>query len=1467
MITRIKSALVGFAVAIFVVEVSASPVPPPVDCACVNSLPALQTNNCPAYFPDLCSIASSCFSSNVVLGGLNSCIQVPPPGVVASPGTNIIFLTVMDNQTNILTCEVHFIVVPPPNPTFSLICSSNKTIQCGSFWTFDPPIIVSSCCDPFMAPQVISTVTNGPPCAQVITRTWQVTNTCGGSGFCTQTVTVADTLAPQTLCGGLNLVPNGQFESYTNCPDASSEFNYAAPWFTPSAATPDYYNSCSGNNSYVTTPTNTPGVQIPLSGQAYAGAFVYSTFGTGITNSYREYLEVPLLLPLQAGQTYRVSFYVSAAEVFGWAIAEIGAYFSVGPITNYGVPGIGYAGVFNVVPQVVNPAGNLLTSTTAWMLVQGTFVAAGGEDHLTLGNFLSDPATTAVPKSGAFVNYSYYYFDDVSVTTICDASVTNKIIPCGSPWTFDTPTAFDNCSGTNVAISIASTMFNGTCPLIATRNWTFADLCGNTNNWSQTVTITDTNPPIALCSAPTNNLVPNPQFESYTNCPNYTSELDFAPPWFNPTGASADYFNGCAAPGSLVSVPNNAVGVQSAFSGQGYGGAILYTGDGGNLANSYREYLEVPLLAPLSGGQTYLVSFHVSLGDFSSYAIAEVGAHFSAGPLVNYASQVGLPVVPQVVNPPGNLLASTNSWMLVQGLFTAAGGEDHLTLGNFLSDAATTAISSTGTQTWAYYYFDDVSVAALCQPSTNKTVQCGSPITFDPPIGFDACSGTNVTVSLVGTVTNSVCPRVVSRTWALADLCGNTNLWTQTVTVVDNSPPVVNCGCLQDSNLGLLSSNSCAAGIPDLSVLSNSPCISDNCGPIHITQSPAAGTPAGPGPHLINVTISDCAGNTNGCVLPFVVTASPPIVICPKDITLFTCGASAPAYFAPMISGNTGTIVCTPPSGSFFPLNTSTLVTCTVTNDCGLSATCTFAVTVLSTPTSWPCWTIIVIGIPVTPIGSAYVNYLAPLPGGGLGVDFANLGSSGQDGVQLDLGAAQKITFSTVLDFTAPAGAAFNLLLPGDASTGTPGETVLTFTKSCAPRCGWNVKRPSSMTGSSHRSIAIGADGQLFSSFTQDGATLGTNILANIRPDTGVTSVVMTVTLDCLTREAALDFAFCSWTPDGARKGWDGLIYGNGPRGSTTNKTSRLVLTPLTTVLLPPMPTLDIIASNLTTLAFDNPTITAVGRKWNDGHVTLMKAYDDGEQGLEFASFGAGGGVTADLGHASSFRLKISHFENGDIPNEEETFSIRGWPAGTTTNRPPPPPILLRLAQGSSGVDCAAYFGTFGVSNVTLQLWNGTTLVKEKAHVPASLSTPFASISGFPGILSCPGGGILSLASTNPFTVLSGVGCPGCSGTELRILPEFPTTQPAPTVFTELQCQTSDGMDLLFYDLQRTLACTPGPLNIVSTPAGVTLSWTDDGLRLQGAETVAGPWFDLGVTSPATIPAGSNLRVFRLLCD
>jgi hypothetical protein len=463
-----------------------------------------------------------------------------------------------------------------------------------------------------------------------------------------------------------------------------------------------------------------------------------------------------------------------------------------------------------------------------------------------------------------------------------------------------------------------------------------------------------------------------------------------------------------------------------------------------------------------------------------------------------------------------------------------------------------------------------------------------------------------------------------------------------------------------------------------------------------------------------------------------------------------------------------------------------------------------------------------------------------------------------------------------MLDFSAPEGGSFELRVPPAPGT-TTGATLFNFHRSGPPPGGWDVRVSPQIVNdpaAQFRAIAIGTNGYLFDSFTEDATYMAADDLLHVAPMGWATNALLTVTLDCRNRQLVFASSADLTARGGAGrwKGWDGCVYRPDPI-TKTNKTSRVILTPQTGIPQPPITTLDLVVSNLDSLGFYNPSITMSGRKLNDGHVTLIKAYDDGtERGAEFYSLGDGGGVQTELGFAHDFKLYLTSLDTNGLPPLEQDFAIRGWPPGTTTNRPPPPVINLRLAPDSSGlggVQLGADFPDWGVSSVTLQLWNGTTLVSETNHVPATAGGTFATLGGFPGILGCPGVGVLSLSDTNPIYVLNGMDCGtlGCVGTELRIIAEPSTMFTPPLAYTDLAVTIGQDMDYLAYRLHTTPACSPVPLHVSTTTDGVVLSWEGDGFHLEAAESVAGPWYDLQLTSPATIPAGSAPRVFRLRCD
>ena len=221
------------------------------------------------------------------------------------------------------------------------------------------------------------------------------------------------------------------------------------------------------------------------------------------------------------------------------------------------------------------------------------------------------------------------------------------------------------------------------------------------------------------------NMVFNGSFEEYSACPQRVDAIGImsgVDAWWQPTKGSSDYFNACGGRECLT--PRNKMGNQEPHSGDAYCG--IYCSK-----ENYREYLQTELREPLKAGRRYKVSFWVSLADKSPFAVASLGALFTPDRITdtswnilmhNEVSDLGTgqkQVIatyyrPQVVS--GEVLDNSREWTLITGTFTAVGGEQYMTIGNFNSfnhshvvqtDLANAVLSG------AYYFVDDVSVTCL----------------------------------------------------------------------------------------------------------------------------------------------------------------------------------------------------------------------------------------------------------------------------------------------------------------------------------------------------------------------------------------------------------------------------------------------------------------------------------------------------------------------------------------------------------------------------------------------------------------------------------------------------------------------------------------------------------------------------------------------------------------------------------
>ena len=239
------------------------------------------------------------------------------------------------------------------------------------------------------------------------------------------------------------------------------------------------------------------------------------------------------------------------------------------------------------------------------------------------------------------------------------------------------------------------------------------------------------------------NAVLNPSFELASACPTGFIGSAFAggqliTNWRFPTSGTSDFFNACQTTGgNTIHIPTNqCFGTQEPRSGRGYVGLFAMAN------NNYREYIQGELSAPMEPGKKYLVSFYVSLAEYSNTAIDRLGIHFRVGGTAINSSGP-LDFTPQVESTPGAIINERKGWVNISGIVTPTEAFTHFIIGNFRNNVSTNAATvpdeslglqggtaagcgSPGVQ--GYYYIDDVYVGEVDETAGGT---CGTlPVTW-----------------------------------------------------------------------------------------------------------------------------------------------------------------------------------------------------------------------------------------------------------------------------------------------------------------------------------------------------------------------------------------------------------------------------------------------------------------------------------------------------------------------------------------------------------------------------------------------------------------------------------------------------------------------------------------------------------------------------------------------------------------
>jgi hypothetical protein len=215
------------------------------------------------------------------------------------------------------------------------------------------------------------------------------------------------------------------------------------------------------------------------------------------------------------------------------------------------------------------------------------------------------------------------------------------------------------------------------------------------------------------------NLVPNASFEQFTDCPNNSSFATgkFGKPniWYKPDQRTAAYFNRCTNNQPRDGVPYNFLGgginYQQPRTGDAYLAMFYYNQNGNN-------YIQTRFNDSLKAGKKYYGEYYVSLANTMLKGCDNIAMLFTKQ--VIYADTTNYPSLlqanPQIVSYGNPIVTDTMGWVKISGIFTAQGGEQYLTLGNFklASQTQFIQIAPFGTgYNGAAYYVDDVAVYNL----------------------------------------------------------------------------------------------------------------------------------------------------------------------------------------------------------------------------------------------------------------------------------------------------------------------------------------------------------------------------------------------------------------------------------------------------------------------------------------------------------------------------------------------------------------------------------------------------------------------------------------------------------------------------------------------------------------------------------------------------------------------------------
>jgi hypothetical protein len=612
-----------------------------------------------------------------------------------------------------------------------------------------------------------------------------------------------------------------------------------------------------------------------------------------------------------------------------------------------------------------------------------------------------------------------------------DAGLCTSSAPAG------TATATDNCSVTSVVVDNAGPYSVGA----TTVTWTATDASGNTSSCSQVINVTDAELPVITCPATANlntdagictDSSPAGTATATDNCSVSSVTVDNAGPYSvgattvtwtatdanGNTSSCSQVINVTDAELPVITCPatanlNTDAGLCTASSSAGTATAT----DNCGIAS-----VTVDNAGPYSVGATTV-----------TWTATDVNGNTSSCSQVINVSEIEPPVITCPATANLNTDAGICTSSAAAGTATAT---DNCAVSSVTVDnagpysvgstavtwTATDASGNTATCSQVINVTDAEAPVITCPATANINTDAGI-CTSSTPTGTatatDNCLVSSVTVDNAGPY--SVGATTV--TWTATDVNGNTSTCAQVINVTDAELPVITCPATANLNTD--------AGLCTASSSAGTATATDNCSVSSVTVDNAG--PYSVGSTTVTWTATDVNGNTASCSQVINVTDTEfPTITAPADVNV--CSGATITLGTPTVNDNCGTPTYTNNAPGSYPIGT-TVVTWTVTDASGNTASASQNVTVNAAPTGTPVTTVICNG------SSANVSLTGSLPGTTFTWTAANTSGSVIGFNNCASGCGTTIT--DVLSNLAGSGGVVEYTVTPSSATGCPGTPFL----------------------------------------------------------------------------------------------------------------------------------------------------------------------------------------------------------------------------------------------------------------------------------------------------------------------------------------------------------------------------------------------------------------------------------------